>query len=118
VDRAFGAVNIGDSRLLRLMREGGIKFGIFSHVHESAGHATTVEGKPVPENTWSETLLLNVGSADSVPHEDLDGHWSRGTAALFELLDGRARYRLIDLAQLPKPVEKEDEKASGPKGGN
>jgi Icc-related predicted phosphoesterase len=102
VDRAFGKVNIGDPKLSRLMREAEIPFGLFAHVHESAGHATTLSGEPVPERTWSTSLLLNVGSADSVLHEDLEGNWSRGTAALFELEKGRARYRMVDIARLPK----------------
>lgn len=101
VDRAFGQVNIGDPLLRRLMREANVAFGLFAHVHESAGHATTLDGEPVPEMTWSPSLLLNVGSADSVPHEDLAGRWSKGSAALFELREGRARYRMLDLAKLP-----------------
>lgn len=111
VDRAFGKVNIGDPKLSRLMREAKIPFGLFAHVHESAGHATTLAGEPVPERTWSPSLLLNVGSADSVPHEDVEGRWSRGTAALFELEKGRARYRMVDLARLPgQPASQGEEK--------
>jgi hypothetical protein len=66
-------------------------------VHESAGRATTLDERPVGEGEWSDSLLLNVGSADSVPHEDLAGRWSRGSAALVELEGERARYRMVSL---------------------
>jgi hypothetical protein len=97
VDRAFGDVNIGDPLLRRLMEQAEVRFGLFAHVHESAGHATTLDERPVREMTWSDSLLLNVGSADAVAHEDLAGRWSRGTAALVELRSGKARYRMIHL---------------------
>ena len=95
VDRAFGEVNIGDPLLRELMRQGDIRFGVFAHVHEAAGHATTRDGRPVAEGAWSEELLLNVGSADSVPHDDLQGRFSRGTAALLEISGSRARYQML-----------------------
>jgi hypothetical protein len=101
IDRAFGGVNIGDPLLTRLMREADIRFGAFAHVHEATGRATTRDGRPVGEGRWSSSLLLNVGAVDSVPHEDLAGRWSRGSAALLELETrsdgGRARYRRIEL---------------------
>jgi hypothetical protein len=97
IDRAFGGLEIGDPELLELCRRAGIRFGLFAHVHESAGRATTIEGRPVAEGEWSDSLLLNVGSADSVPHEDLAGRWSRGTAALLELEGSRARFRMLEL---------------------
>lgn len=97
VDRAFGGINLGDPRLRALMESAQIRFGLFAHLHESAGHATTLDDRPVPEMVWSDSLLLNVGSADSVPHETLDGSWSGPTAALLELDGGRGRYRMIHL---------------------
>jgi hypothetical protein len=107
VDRAFGQVNIGDPLLKRLMAGGpvgqraALSLGVFGHVHEAAGHATTIEGAVVRPTTWSDSLLLNVGSADSVPHQDLRGRWSRGSAAIIEVLNGRARYRLVQPIQPP-----------------
>jgi len=96
VDRAFGDVNAGDPKLRDLMAAAKFRFGVFAHIHESAGHATTTSGRPVRPNRWSESLLLNVGSADGVPHENLRGHWSPGTAAIFEIKQGRARYRMLE----------------------
>ena len=121
VDRAFGQVNIGDPLLRRLMSEAKIRFGLFAHVHESSGHATTLDGAPVSEMVWSDSLLLNVGSADSVPHEQLGGGWSRGSAAIFEVRGERARYHMIDLSRLPAASEEgenEDKTGDVPKGGN
>lgn len=119
VDRAFGQVNIGDPLLRKLIRQAKIAFGLFAHVHESAGHATTLEGHPVPQMTWSRSLLLNVGSADTVAHENLDGSWSTGTAAIFELDEHEgapaARYRMLDLDRLPAPKEEPKEEAEPPK---
>lgn len=97
IDRAFGGVNIGDPELAELCRRASIRFGLFAHVHESAGRATTVDGRVVREGEWSDSLLLNVGAADSVPHEDLAGRWSRGTAALLELEGTQARFRMLEL---------------------
>lgn len=99
IDRAFGDINAGDPLLLQLMRSSPIRFGCFAHFHESAGKATTLEGKPVPEMTWSSSLLLNVGAADSIAHEDLTGKWSHGTAAIFELKKEKARFKLLSLPQ-------------------
>jgi hypothetical protein len=97
IDRAFGGVNIGDPELAELSRRASIRFGLFAHVHESAGRATTIDGRVVREGEWSDSLLLNVGAADSVPHEDLAGRWSRGTAALLELEGTQARFRMLEL---------------------
>ena len=94
-DRAFGGVNIGDPLLRRLMQDAEIRFGFFAHVQEAAGHATTLAGRPVGEMEWSDSLLLNVGAADSVPHENLAGAWSKGTAAVVELRREKARYRMV-----------------------
>jgi len=115
VDRSFGEVNIGDPLLRRLMEQGEIPFGLFAHVHEATGQATTLQGSPVPEMTWSESLLLNVGSADAVPHEDLRGRWSRGSAAIVEIEGSRARYRMIQLAG--GPLATDEPRSGAPVGG-
>ncbi len=100
VDRAFGGVNIGDPRLTRLLVDADLAFGLFAHVHEASGHATTLSGQPVAPRQWSDSLLLNVGAADSVAHEDLRGNWSEGQAALLEIQGTRARYTRVRLAEL------------------
>jgi hypothetical protein len=95
VDLAFGGVHIGDPQLHRLMQEGHVAFGIFGHVHEAVGHATTLSGQVVSPMVWSDSLLLNVGSAEAIPHEDLAGQWWQGTAAMVELTEKKARYRML-----------------------
>jgi hypothetical protein len=95
VDRSFGALNIGDPQLTRLIERGTIQAGLFAHLYEAAGHATTADQEPLAAQTWSETLWLNVGSADSGPHEHLERGWVGPTAAIVELQRGKWRYRLI-----------------------
>lgn len=100
LDRAFGDINIGDPALPALVRRGGFGLVLCAHVHESGGRATTVDGRPVGPGVWASSLMLNVGAADSTPHEDLQGAWSRGSAALVELSGQQVRYRMIDLSRL------------------
>lgn len=95
VDRAYGDVNIGDRSLARLMRETGARFGLFSHVCESGGHATDLDGHPVAEDSWSDSLLVNVGAADSVPCQRLDGSWWASSAVIFEVSARGARFRRV-----------------------
>ena len=95
VDRARGEVNIGDSALRDWIERNGVRFGVFGHVHEAAGQATRLDGTPVAPERWTDSLLLQVGSIDAVPHQQRDGRWSKGTAALLELEGERARYTMI-----------------------
>ena len=99
-DRAFGDVNVGDPLLARLARRGRFAVVLAAHVHESAGRATTLDGRPVAAGVWSPSLVLNVGAADTTPHEDLRGVWSTGTAALVEVEQTRARFSMIELGSL------------------
>lgn len=100
VDRAFGDINVGDPLITRLVVDGKFAVVLSAHVHESAGRARTLGGEPVAEGAWTPTLQLNVGAADTTPHEDLAGGWSSGTAALVELEPARARFRMIKLKLL------------------
>ena len=95
VDRAFGRINVGDPRLSRWMGAAGVTFGLFGHVAEAVGHATDMAGSPVAAGQLSPSLLLNVGSVDAIPHQRLDGSWVGSTAALVEIVGGKARYTLV-----------------------
>ena len=106
VDRALGGINAGDPALTRLLGAGKFQFGLAAHLHEAGGHATTLAGAPVAPGDSAEGLLLNVGSADRVPHENLRRGTSSGTAALITLDHGIATHRVIDLDDLGKPAEK------------
>jgi Icc-related predicted phosphoesterase len=103
LDWAFGQVNIGDPLLAKLLVQADIHFGLFGHVHESAGRATTREGQAVEPMSWSKSLLLNVGAVDAVPHENLAGQWSYGTAAIVEIAQGQARYQMLSAPPPPAP---------------
>ena len=97
IDRAFGGINAGDPRLTRLLEQGDFAFGLFAHLHESGGRAARADtGEAIPLGTWASSMLVNVGSADATPHEDLAGFWSRGIALLVTFHQGRATYRVID----------------------
>ncbi|MBK6847961.1 MAG: hypothetical protein IPG96_10630 [Proteobacteria bacterium] len=97
VDRASGEVNVGDPLLRRWIDEAQVRFGVFGHVHEAAGQATRLDGSPVAPGLWSDSLLLQVGSSEAVPHQQRTGDWSTGTAAVLELDGSRARYTMITL---------------------
>ncbi len=79
-DRGFGDAPLGDPALARLLGDGKLRFALFAHVDEAAG-------ADAPEDAPADRLLLNVGSADAV------GNPPR--AAIVQLEDGRARYRVI-----------------------
>jgi hypothetical protein len=86
IDRAFGAVNAGDPEINRMLDVGRIRFGLFAHVDEAGGRAS--DGKSaVAEGIASPTLLVNVGSADTVDNAP--------RAAIFALDHGRASFRVI-----------------------
>lgn len=100
IDRAWGGINIGDPVLRRWIARAGVRFGVFGHVHEAAGRATRLDGSPLAAGVWSDSLLLQVGSCDALPHQQRVDHpstgaWSGGTAAVIEIDGGRARYTMI-----------------------
>ena len=93
IDRAFGEVNIGDPLLSRLLAQGRLAFGLFGHVAEAAGRATTVDGQAVAPGRPSDTLLMQVGAADALPYQTLAGSWLAGAAAIVEVRRGKASYQ-------------------------
>lgn len=111
VDWARGGVNIGDPQLAALMlgargRE-KIRYGVFGHVYEAGGNATSdVEGRgAVPAERWSKTLFLNPGAAEAVPYDLASGGRSRGMGAVLEIGPEGARYRLNVLPRLAAPAQ-------------
>ncbi|MBK8479639.1 MAG: hypothetical protein IPL40_00445 [Proteobacteria bacterium] len=100
VDRAWGAINIGDPALRPWIASAEVRFGVFGHVHEAAGRATRLDGSPLAPGVWSDSLLLQVGSSDGLPHhqranDPSTGEWSGATAAVIEIDGERARYAMI-----------------------
>lgn len=102
IDLGYGREHLGDPMLRRLIVAGGFRFGLFAHLHESGGQAETLDGRPVPPGVFSDSLLLNIGSSDATPQEDLDGRFHTGQAALFEISSGRARFRILPLDDSPQ----------------
>jgi hypothetical protein len=111
VDWARGGVNIGDPQLTKLMSSAQgrekIAFGVFGHVYEAGGNATSdVEGRgAVPAERWSKTLFLNPGAAEAVPYDLASGGRSRGMGAVLEIGPEGARYRLNVLPRLAAPAQ-------------
>ncbi|MBW2732991.1 MAG: hypothetical protein JRH20_11415 [Deltaproteobacteria bacterium] len=97
VDRSLANVNCGSEALRELMERGDIRFGLFAHISEAGGQATTRAGSPLAEHTWGTSMLLNVGSVDAIPRRDLEGRWRHGMGVIVELRGEMARYRRIEL---------------------
>ena len=78
--------NVGDEDLARLLQDGVVKIGIFGHILEAGGRATsdpkTHKLLPLPMKKPASTLLVNVGSSSSVGIAMLDKKTSRGMAAI------------------------------------
>ena len=105
IDFAHDAGNVGDEDLQRMLVDVPVHFGLFSHILESGGRATTdVERQPpvkLPMRTAARSLYLNAGSASSFGWAMNDKRTSRGLAAIFTLDDiksgGRARVTFLKL---------------------
>ncbi|MCB9557296.1 MAG: hypothetical protein H6707_14405 [Deltaproteobacteria bacterium] len=101
VDRGFGNENIGDPALVELLERGGVHFGLFAHISESAGHATSAAQVPLAADEPSASLWLNVGSASGQGAEGLDGRWLPPMAALLSIAGREASYSLLKLKGKP-----------------
>jgi len=103
IDFARGGANIGSPPLAEFLESAQIPYGIFGHVYEAGGRATAdVAGqRPVEEGAWSETLFLNPGAVEAVPYDLHDGGRARGLAAVIEIGEEGARYRVRHLRASP-----------------
>jgi len=86
LDRTPDNEHVGDPNLNALLTDGGIRFGIFSHILEAGGRAVTdVDGKTplkLPMKKGEPRLYMNVGSASSFGWGMNDGTTSRGLGAI------------------------------------
>lgn len=95
LDRTQEQANVGDPALTKLIRETGVKLGVFANIHESGGKATDLTGtKLVPEKTPSEELFLNPGAVDAVSWPMNDGTRSVGMAAVLTIDGTKASYEV------------------------
>ncbi len=105
LDFAANAGNVGDESLQAMLKELPIKFGIFSHILEAGGRATSdVERQTpikLPMRRPVDKLYVNAGSASSFGWQMLDKKTSHGMAAVVVIDDisqgGNARVSFIKL---------------------
>ena len=78
--------NVGDPQINALLEQGGVRFGLFSHILESGGRAVVDVGATqplkLPMKKKASSLYINAGSASSFGWGMLGGTTSRGMAAV------------------------------------
>lgn len=95
IDRIADKKNVGDPDLTKLLKKRNIPFGIFGHILEAGGRANGGALKNrIKPNQYSPKLYINAGSMSGDPWGMLDGSTSYGLAMMFEIKDGKARYRV------------------------
>ncbi len=105
LDRTHDFGNVGDEALAALLQTGTIRFGLFGHILEAGGRATsdptTHKPLPLPMKKPASSLFVNVGSASSMGIQMLDRRTSRGMAAIVVVDDvahgGRAKVTFVPL---------------------
>ena len=97
LDHVPEAGNVGDPELAAALEQAKIPFGVFGHILEAGGRATDLSGKrEIKPLSWSETLYVNPGSANSIPWLMNDGTNSKGLASIITIsADRKARYEVI-----------------------
>lgn len=91
-----GETNVGDPELMKLIRETGVKFGVFSNIQEAGGRGTNVEGTSlVGEGKMAPELMLNPGPADAVAWKMNDRTESVGMAATLTLKGKQASFKIF-----------------------
>jgi Icc-related predicted phosphoesterase len=102
IDVAYDdAGNVGDQRISDLLKETGVRFGLFSHILESGGRATAdLKGKEpltLPIKRPQASLYVNAGSASAFPWGLLDGKTSEGMAVVVKLSEAGATAEKLKL---------------------
>ncbi len=94
-----GETNVGDPDLAKLIRDSGVKFGIFSNIQEAGGRGTNVAGSSlVGEGKLADELLLNPGPADAVAWKMNDRTESVGMAATMTIKGKQASFKIHRVA--------------------
>jgi len=91
---AEGGTNAGDPNLTKLLKGGGIYFGIFGHILEASGRAVSGDfATPVAQDTFASKLYVNAGNANALPWGMLDGSTMVGSATVVTIKAGKAKYK-------------------------
>jgi Icc-related predicted phosphoesterase len=89
LDKITDGKHVGDKMLSKLIKDLGIKFGIFGHILEAGGTVATKMGdKASAAGSAQKSLYFNAGSANGLPWGMNDGQTMRGMAAVLKL-DGK-----------------------------
>ena len=95
LDRTLEQANVGDPALTKFLRDTGVKFGVFSNIHESGGRATELTGtKLLPPKTLEDELYMNPGAVDAVSWQMNDGTRSVGMAAILTIEGKKASFEV------------------------
>lgn len=101
IDVAFDAGNVGDPDMTDLVLNGEIPFGIFGHILEAGGRATSdlKTGTPIklPMKKPADALYFNAGSVSATPWAMLKGPASYGMAAVFSLENAKGKVEFLTL---------------------
>lgn len=111
IDAVDATGNVGDPNINGLLSEAGIPFGVFSNIKEAGGRATDMNGeKAVAEDTLSDVLYLNPGSADTVAWKMNDETESRGMVAAVTVTGKQAKFKMFRAKALTLAEKKEAQK--------
>jgi hypothetical protein len=101
IDVATDVGNVGDPGMTELFKTSEVRFGLFSHILEAGGRATSdlARGTPVrwPMKGPVDRLYVNAGSVSATPWPMLDGTTSTGMAAVMTLDAGKASVEMVKL---------------------
>src|SRR5262249_668661 len=110
LDWALGGANVGDPAMAMLLDALTPTVALFAHVDEAGGRAVDgnkPEPQPVRPEAPAEKLQLNVGAADSVPHDLVSGLSGlvvgHGQAALVQLASGKVSFRMLGVSSAKRP---------------
>lgn len=94
LDRTLEQANVGDPALAALLRDTGVKFGVFANIQEAGGRATDLSGtKLVGPDKPSPELFLNPGAIDAVSWKMNDQTRSIGMAAVLTVKGKEASFK-------------------------
>lgn len=101
IDVAHDAGNVGDPEMSDLINTVPVPFGLFGHILESGGRATSdlKTGTPIklPMKKPANKLFINAGSSSGLPWAMLNGKQSYGMAAVVTIENKKGRVEFITL---------------------